>query len=214
MAFRLRPACRRARGRLQVRAGDFRLRRFQQRVQATTIFAVDASGSAALHRLAEVKGAVELLLADCYVRRDEVALIAFRGDRAEVVLPPTRALARAKRALAGMPGGGGTPLALGLDTARELAVTLARRGAAPRVVLLTDGRANVARSGARGGADAQRDAEESARALRAAGVATMIIDTAPRPRGELAALAALAGARYCPLPHADAQSLSKLVRAA
>jgi magnesium chelatase subunit D len=91
--------------------------RFKQRRETTTIFVVDASGSAALHRLAEAKGAVELLLADCYVRRDRVAMLAFRGKGAELMLPPTRSLVRAKRSLAGLPGGGGTPLAAGMDAA-------------------------------------------------------------------------------------------------
>ena len=100
---------------------DFRVTRFKQRTRTTTIFVVDASGSAALNRLAEAKGAVELLLADCYVRRDQVALLAFRGREAELLLPPTRSLVRAKRSLAGLPGGGGTPLAAGIDAALALA---------------------------------------------------------------------------------------------
>ena len=103
-----------------IRKDDFRISRFKQRTETATIFVVDASGSAALHRLAEAKGAVELLLADCYIRRDQVALIAFRGNVAELLLPPTRSLARAKRSLAGLPGGGGTPLAAGLDAAFAL----------------------------------------------------------------------------------------------
>ena len=65
--------------RILVRAGDFRIRRLRQPRATTTIFALDASGSSALHRLGEAKGAVESLLAECYVRRDEVAVIAFRG---------------------------------------------------------------------------------------------------------------------------------------
>ncbi len=68
-----------AAARVLVRSSDFRITRFQQRTESTAIFVVDASGSAALNRLAEAKGAVELLLADCYVRRDQVALLAFRG---------------------------------------------------------------------------------------------------------------------------------------
>jgi hypothetical protein len=111
-----------ARGkRVLVRADDFHVRRFEQRRTTTTLFAVDASGSSALYRLAEAKGAVELLLAECYVRRDQVAVLTFRGQGAELLLPPTRSLVRAKRALAGMPGGGGTPLAAGLDAVAQLA---------------------------------------------------------------------------------------------
>ena len=107
--------------RVEVRPSDFRVTRYKQRAQATAIFVVDASGSAALHRLAEAKGAVELLLAECYIRRDRVALIAFRGVAAELLMPPTRSLARAKRCLASLPGGGGTPLASAIDAAAALA---------------------------------------------------------------------------------------------
>ena len=102
---------------IHVRREDFHVWRFKQRSETTTLFVVDASGSSALNRLAEAKGAVELLLADCYVRRDSVAVIAFRGAGAELLLPPTRSLVRAKRSLAGLPGGGGTPLAAGIGAA-------------------------------------------------------------------------------------------------
>ena len=90
---------------MEVRRDDFRIVRFRQRIGTTTVFAVDASGSSAMHRLGEAKGAVELLLADCYVRRDQVALLAFRGQGATLLLPPTGSLLRAKRSLAGLPGG-------------------------------------------------------------------------------------------------------------
>jgi magnesium chelatase subunit D len=100
-----------------IRADDFQVMRYQQRSETTTLFVVDASGSSALHRLAEAKGAVESLLADCYVRRDRVALMAFRGKGCELILPPTRSLTRAKRSLAGLPGGGGTPMATAIDAA-------------------------------------------------------------------------------------------------
>lgn len=199
--------------RILIRKDDFRITRFKQRSETTTIFVVDASGSAALHRLAEAKGAVELLLADCYIRRDQVALIAFRGLSAELLLPPTRSLARAKRSLAGLPGGGGTPLAAGLDAAFALADLIRRKGQTPTVVLLTDGRANIARDGAQGRPRAEEDAISAARQLRAAGITAVLVDTSPRPGPSGAQLASEMGARYLPLPHADAQTLSKAVLA-
>src|SRR6202012_5594833 len=109
---------------LLIRKDDFRITRFKENSATATIFVVDASGSSALQRLAEVKGAVELLLVDCYVRRDEGALIAFRGQAAELVLPPTRSLARAKRSLAALPGGGGAPLSAAIIAATTLALAV------------------------------------------------------------------------------------------
>lgn len=199
--------------RIVVAPEDFRIRRLKRRSETTTIFCVDASGSAALERLAEAKGAVELLLAESYVRRDRIALVAFRGAGAEIVLPPTRSLVRAKRALAGLPGGGGTPLAAGLDAAALVALGVRRSGGNPVIVLLTDGRANVARSGLGGRALAGEEALAAGRQLRAQGLPTLVIDTGNRPDGARR-LAEAARARYCPLPHADAGSLSAAVRAA
>ena len=200
--------------RIQVRREDFHVWRFKQRSETTTLFVVDASGSAALHRLAETKGAVELLLADCYVRRDSVTVIAFRGARAELLLPPTRSLVRAKRSLAGLPGGGGTPLASAIDAATELAGAIRRRGATPVMVFLTDGRANIARDGTPGRARAGDDAMNAARRMRAEGYAALLLDTSPQPQDTGRALAAEMGARYLPLPHAGAVAMSQVVRAA
>jgi len=200
--------------RIQVRREDFHVWRFKQRSETTTVFVVDASGSSALNRLAEAKGAVELLLADCYVRRDSVAVIAFRGTGAELLLPPTRSLVRAKRSLAGLPGGGGTPLAAGIASACALADAVRRRGATPIVVLLTDGRANIARDGTPGRARAGEDALAAARAMRMEGVAALLLDTSPQPQETARALAVAMGARYLPLPHAGAAMLSQAVRAA
>ena len=199
--------------RIEIRQDDFRITRFKHRSETTTVFIVDASGSSALHRLAEAKGAVELLLADCYVRRDRVALVAFRGQAAEILLPPTRSLVRAKRLLAGLPGGGGTPLASGIDLGMMLADSVKRRGGTPIVIIMTDGRANVARDGSGGRARATEDALSAARLMRAAEVTTLVIDTSPRPQQQGRDLAAEMGARYLPLPHADANSLSHAVRA-
>lgn len=203
-----------ARPRVEVRAEDFRVTRYKQRSETTTIFVVDASGSSALHRLAEAKGGVELLLADCYVRRDRVALIVFRGREAELLLSPTRSLVRAKRSLAGLPGGGGTPLAAGLDAAVALADGVRRRGGTPILILLTDGRANVARDGTGGRARAEEDALASARVVRALGVTALLIDTSPHPQAKAAQLAQEMAAAYLPLPHADARALSQAVLAA
>jgi magnesium chelatase subunit D len=199
--------------RVAVRASDFRVARLQQRTETTTIFAVDASGSSALHRLAEAKGAVELLLADCYVRRDRVAVVAFRGRGAEVLLEPTRSLVRARRQLAGLPGGGGTPLAAGLEAAATLAGAVRRRGGTPVLVVLTDGRANVARDGAGGRERAATDARAAARRLRADGQVSLLIDTSPQPQITARELAAEMGAAYLPLPRADAASVSGAVQA-
>jgi magnesium chelatase subunit D len=202
------------RQRIYVRREDFHVTRFRQLGQTTTLFVVDASGSSALHRLAEAKGAVELLLADCYVRRDRVAVLTFRGKGAELLLPPTRSLARAKRSLAGLPGGGGTPLAAAIDAARELADQISRHGETPIVVLLTDGRGNVARDGSSGRVRAGEDALAAARQLRLAGFAALLLDTSPQPQASARLLAQAMGATYLPLPYAGAQLLSQAVRAA
>lgn len=200
--------------RMLVQRDDFRVVRFRERSQSTTIFLVDASGSSALNRLAEAKGAVELMLADCYVRRDQVAMIAFRNEEAELLLPPTRSLVRAKRSLAALPGGGGTPLAAALEAAVALAAQLRRRGGTPSVVLLTDGRANVARDGTRGRAAAADDLESAAGLFREEGVRGMLVDTSPRPNASAEALARVLDVLYLPLPHADASQLRDAVRAA
>lgn len=201
------------RRRVEVRKDDFRITRFKNQTETTTIFVVDASGSAALHRLAEAKGAVELLLADCYVRRDQVALIAFRGKAAELLLPPTRSLARAKRSLAGLPGGGGTPIAQGIDMALALAEAIRRKGHTPTVIVLTDGRANIARDGSPGRPKAEADSLAAARSLALAGVAGLVIDTSPLPAQQSERLAEAMGAVYLPLPYADAATVSRAVKA-
>jgi magnesium chelatase subunit D len=202
------------RQRIYVRREDFHITRFKQVGQTTTLFVVDASGSSALNRLAEAKGAVELLLADCYVRRDRVSVLGFRGKTAELLLPPTRSLARAKRSLAGLPGGGGTPLATAIDAARELADQISRRGETPIIVLLTDGRGNIARDGAPGRARAGEDALAAARQLRLDGVACLLMDTSPQPQPSAKMLAREMGAAYVPLPYAGAKMLSQVVRVA
>jgi magnesium chelatase subunit D len=192
---------------------DVRVRRFEARSASVTIFAVDASGSAAFTRLAEAKGAVELLLAQAYVKRTEVALVAFRGQEAQLLLPPTRSLTRARRALTELPGGGGTPLAAGLSLVCTLGTGLTRRGYTPLLVVLTDGRGNIALDGSTNRAAATEDALKAGRAIAAAGLAGVVIDISPRPRPEAAAVAGAMRARYVPLPQANAVTLSKVIGA-
>jgi len=199
--------------RIVVRKEDFHVTRFRQSGQTTTVFVVDASGSSALNRLAEAKGAVELLLADCYVRRDSVAVLAFRGQAAELILPPTRSLARAKRSLAGLPGGGGTPLAHAIDSAILLADQLRKKGETPIVVLLTDGKGNIARDGSAGRAQAATDALAAATEMRLRGFSTLLVDTSPQAQDAAKNLAQAMGAQYLALPYAGANSLNQAIRA-
>lgn len=200
--------------RVRIARDDLRVRRHESRSAALTIFAVDASGSAAAQRLAEAKGAVEALLAQSYVRRAEVALVAIRGDGATLLLPPTRSLTRARRLLADLPGGGGTPLAAGIDAARELALSGLSRGRTPALVLLTDGRANVALDGRQDRVSAGSDAAAAARRVAEARLNALVIDIGPRARPEASALAKGMAGRYLHLPLGQQSALAAAVTAA
>jgi magnesium chelatase subunit D len=197
-----------------MRKEDLRIRRFEERAARVTIFAVDASGSAAAARLAEAKGAVELMLGQAYVTRSEVALVAFRGESAELLLPPTRSLTRARRSLAELPGGGGTPLALGLNAAREVAEAVIARGRSAALVILTDGRANIAADGSPGRPQAKLDAEAAAKVIYARGIDALVVDISARPGPEGAELARALGGRFLALPRADARLLQQAINAA
>ncbi|ETX28707.1 magnesium chelatase subunit D [Roseivivax isoporae] len=190
-----------------VRRGDIHVRRYEDRADRLVIFCVDASGSAALARMAEAKGAVELMLAEAYAKRDRVALVTFRGTGAELALPPTRSLVQAKRRLAGLPGGGGTPLAAGLAAVHALAIRAARQGMTPAVALLTDGRANVPLDGRSGRAAARADSERMAALLGALQLSGAVIDTGTRPNPDLAALAGRMGLPALALPRSDAAAV-------
>jgi magnesium chelatase subunit D len=196
---------------VQVRVDDFRIRRFAEKSESTLVFVVDASGSAAAERLAETKGAVELLLAEAYVKRTQVALAAFRGGGAEIVLPPTRSLVRAKKCLADMIGGGGTPLASGIEAGQALAEDARGRGRTPFVILMTDGRANVSRDGEGGRAQAETDAQAAARRFGLSGIKGVVIDIASRPRDDARKLAQAMGADFAALPRVDARVMRDVV---
>lgn len=199
---------------LHIRSTDLHVKRFEDSSDRLIIFAVDASGSAAISRLGEAKGAIELLLGEAYARRDHVALVSFRGAEAEVLLPPTRSLVQTKRRLAALPGGGGTPLAAGLETALHMAITAQRRGMSPKVCILTDGRANVDRAGNADRAQAMEDAETLSQLYVSHGVASLVIDTGNRPERKLKDLADALRAPYVAMPRADAQKLSRAISAA
>lgn len=201
-------------GRVHIAMSDIRIRQFEETSDRAIIFIVDASGSSALARLGEAKGAIELLLSEAYSRRDHVALVAFRGTGAEILLPPTRSLVQTKRRLAGLPGGGGTPLAAGLRAALELAHLVQGKGMTPSLALLTDGRANVDLEGVANRTKAAADASSLARAIRARAIPGLVIDTGLRPTRGLDGLAQEMGATYLPLPRADARALSTAVDAA
>lgn len=199
---------------LEVRREDFRIKHFKQKAETLTVFVVDASGSLALNRLSEAKGAVELMLAESYVRRDQVALIAFRGSTAETLLPPTRSLTRAKKCLSALPGGGGTPLATAIEAAEALAHAAARQGRTVTLVFLTDGAANVTRAGTGGRDVAQAEAHDAARRLRAAGHATIIVDVSKRGADTAKSVAQNMAARYVRLPAGNPGALVDIARTA
>lgn len=201
---------------IEIKLSDLRIKRFHHKAGILFIFAVDASGSMALNRMNQAKGALTRLLSQAYVHRDKVALISFRGSTAELLLPPSQSVERAKRLLDALPVGGGTPLTAGLVAALDLA-TRARRGGIRQIMLLlfSDGRANVALGAQK---ELDRDArqraihDELARvsvALQHEGVFTVVIDTESHftSGGAARELADLLVARYLYLPRADAASI-------
>lgn len=131
---------------LRVLATDLRVKIRRARTGNLILFVVDASGSmGARKRMMAVKGAVLSLLLDAYQKRDRVGLIAFRGQGAEILVPPTNSVELAEQRLRHLPTGGRTPLAAGLQLAERVLVNHLQRDAAltPLLVLVTDGRANV-----------------------------------------------------------------------
>lgn len=202
-----------------LRGGEFQVTRgdLHQQVRAGTsanliLFVVDASGSmAAQSRMAALKGAVLDLLTDAYQRRDQVAVVAFRGQGAELLLAPTRSVDLAEQSLRELPTGGRTPLPHALQLALE---TLHRTDAAalpPLLVILTDGRANVALAD---GGDPWREALALAEQLAARRVPALVIDTENGylRLGRAAQLAAALGADCLTLEELSADSLALTVR--
>ena len=207
---RLRPQRTR---RVEIRRDDLRIKRYRSKAGALFLFAVDASGSMALNRMRQAKGAVHALLEQAYVNRDRVALLAFRGRDAELLLPPTSSVELLRRAVDQMPTGGGTPLAATLVRALEVAAQAKRRGMANVVlVLLTDGRANVGLRADRAGVDAELVL--IANGVVAAGIRSLVIDTQRNflSQGSARRLAAALQGEYLYLPGASGASIAAGVR--
>jgi len=199
------------RTRIDFRTEDLHIKQYLRRRGTVTIFLVDASGSSATQRLAEAKGALEELLAQCYIRRDEVAMVSMRGAKAEIVLPPTRSLVRAKRNLATLPGGGGTPLAAGFRAVNEMAISLERKGLTPVIVVMSDGKANVNLKGVGGRESAHNDALMAAKELRIKNHRLLFVDTSPKPETLAQELSSAMAAQYFPLPFANSASSGKKI---
>ncbi len=197
--------------RIAIRTEDFHVQRFAHKAASCIIVAMDASGSAALARLAEAKGAVDILLQQSYARRDSVCVIAFRGSQVQTLLPATRSLVRAKKALAGLPGGGGTPIALALKHLSEQALALQRAGMTPLLVMLSDGKANVTLEGLGGRTQAQEDAMKWAQQWARLGFASLWIDTAVQPTGHAQELSQAMQARYLPMPYVASQRVADAI---
>ncbi|MAF82226.1 MAG: hypothetical protein CMK52_04945 [Proteobacteria bacterium] len=192
---------------LRILPEDLRVSKKRNRVRNTTIFLVDASGSSASQRLGEAKGAVELLLAECYIRRDEVALISFRGKRSDLLLEPTRSLVRAKKCLRGLKGGGGTPMPAALEHGFNLCCSELSHGKIPVLVILSDGGANVTKSGVGGRSKAFEESLKSAELFIGHTIKSIFIDIADNPAPQTRFLADKLGATYLPLPRASSKKI-------
>jgi magnesium chelatase subunit D len=200
---------------IAIRAEDIRIRRYKSKAGALFIFAVDASGSMALNRMREAKGAVHALLEQAYVNRDRVALISFRGQSADLLLPPTGSVELLRRAVDRIPTGGGTPLAATLLLSGQIAEQ-AKRGGFQNIilVLLTDGRANIGLRVDR--AEVDEELRACAHATAASGLKSMLIDTQrsflDHSAGEN--LAAWLGGTYLYLPNAKGNAIAAAARRA
>ena len=191
---------------------DIMIKRFEKQSERLLIFLVDASGSNAIGRLAEAKGAIEILLSDAYAKRDNVALISFSGLKADPLLLPTKSLVTAKKKLSSLPGGGATPLAKGLLEAFKMADAARSRSIKPIIILLSDGRGNITLDGLGDRVKAIEDTTYIASLIKRNAINNIFIDTSRRKTPMADELARELNGHYFQLPMANSSSISKAVQ--
>lgn len=198
-----------------IELSDIREKVREKRIGNFLLFVVDASGSmGAQQRMVETKGAILSLLMDAYQKRDKVGMIAFRGNDAEVLLPPTSSVEMAHKLLQELPTGGKTPLAAGLLKAYEVVKVQLRRDphTLPLIILISDGRANV-------GLDEEKPLRAALRAAELIReeerIKTLVVDVEKESYftfGLARQLADTLGAEYYKLDDLKAETLVQTIR--
>ncbi|HWQ20009.1 MAG TPA: VWA domain-containing protein, partial [Methanotrichaceae archaeon] len=201
---------------IKVKSEDIREKERVRKMSSVVLFVVDASGSMGADRRMEMaKGAVLSMLMDSYQKRDKVGMVAFKGDAAEILLSPCSSVDLAMKSLSEMPTGGKTPLSAGLSRGLQILQGEIRKDsqARPMMVLVSDGRANVALSH-----NMRNEIMEISGQARQAGVHTVVIDTEvvtssfmDMRLGYCRDIAEASGGKYYPLSSLSPDALSSIV---